>query len=70
MATRKLQQEPEPLVTTDTLIRIYGGGKTYWSEARSKLGLPHYDVGGAKHRLSEVEEWIQQRKKINGRGLK
>jgi len=52
------------MVETKDLIRIYGNKKTYWCDARNKLGLPHYGVGKPKYRLSEVEEWIQQRKKI------
>lgn len=63
MKREKGLQMPEPMVCVKTLIQTYGLQKSFWSEAKVTMGLPHYKIGRAiKFRLSEVERWMQQRK--------
>lgn len=57
--------KPEPLVAMDEVMRVYGGKKTYWHKAKDLEGLPFYNIAGIKFRISEVERWVQQRKKVN-----
>ncbi len=57
--------EPEPLVKLPVIMEIYGNKKSWWNEARAVFGCPYYDLGNIYYRISEVEQWIQSRKRIN-----
>lgn len=56
---------PEPLVQLPVIMNLYGNKKSWWHEARMVFGCPYYDLGRIYFRISEVEEWIQGRKKVN-----
>lgn len=58
------QSNYEPLVDLPEVMKVYGNKKTFWNEAKNFKGLPSYDLGKIKFRLSEVEQWVQQRRRI------
>lgn len=53
----------EPMIDVDQLAAQTGMSKPFIMKARYHYNLPHYKLGGTlRFRLSEVAEWVKQRK--------
>ena len=53
----------EEMVDTKFLMEHIGFSRNFWITAREKYKLPFYRLGrNTKYRLSEVEQWLKERK--------
>lgn len=60
---KKNESGPEPLLTCEQLSQIIGITEPMLGKLRREAGFPHYKIGSmVRFRLSEVEEWLKQRK--------
>ena len=54
----------EPMIDSEELMEILSVSKAFLDDARAKLNLPYYKIGrNVKYRISEVEQWIRERRK-------
>lgn len=61
----KKQPQSEKLINLNELASVLGFGTTFINKAKNSMGLPFYKIGGAvRFKMSDVNEWIEQRKVI------